>query len=62
VPELAAASSVSDADRHAVATSVAGTLAGRAPGADDRFRAVPETRDDESAFIRGLGGEGGRGR
>jgi phosphoadenosine phosphosulfate reductase len=48
---------VSDADRRAVASSVAGTLAGRAPVADDRFRAVPHEDDAEGIFIRDLAAE-----
>ena len=48
---------ISDADRDAVAHSVAGTLEGRAPRADDRFRAVPEGLDDEAAFMRALADE-----
>jgi phosphoadenosine phosphosulfate reductase len=61
VPHVAStASGVSDADRDAVATSVAGTLDGRSPQADDRFRAVPEDLDDETAFMRDLAGEAAR--
>ena len=53
--EVAAApSTVSDADRRAVATSVAGTLEGRAPAADDRFRAVDEEDPAEASFMREL--------
>lgn len=48
---------VSDHDRDAVATSVAGTLQGYLPRADDRFRAVPEDLDDETAFMRELATE-----
>ena len=51
------AAEVSDADRAAIATSVAGTLQGRVPRADDRFRAVPDNLDDETAFIRQLATE-----
>jgi phosphoadenosine phosphosulfate reductase len=54
------ANGVSAADRDAVATSVAGTLDGRSPQADDRFRAVPEGLDDEAGFIRDLAGEAAR--
>ncbi|MDP8970985.1 MAG: phosphoadenylyl-sulfate reductase [Actinomycetota bacterium] len=46
---------VTGADRAAVATSVAATVAGGQPEKDDRFRAVGT--DAESEFIRGLAAE-----
>jgi phosphoadenosine phosphosulfate reductase len=54
---VSSTTNVSDADRRAVASSVAGTLAGRAPAADDRFRAVHEQDDGEGAFIRDMAAE-----
>jgi phosphoadenosine phosphosulfate reductase len=54
---VAPTTNVSDADRRAVASSVAGTLAGEAPAADDRFRAVHEHDDGEGAFIRDMAAE-----
>jgi phosphoadenosine phosphosulfate reductase len=52
-----AATTPSDADRRALASSVEGTLAGEAPDADDRFRAVDHADDAEGTFIRDLAGE-----
>ncbi|MDQ3974785.1 MAG: phosphoadenylyl-sulfate reductase [Actinomycetota bacterium] len=46
---------VNGADRAAVATSVAATVAGQRPQRDDRFRAVDNDR--ESEFIRALAAE-----
>lgn len=51
------ATTVSDADRRAVASSVEGTLAGHVPPSDDRFRAVADHDDTEARFIRELATE-----
>ena len=46
---------VTDADRAAVAAQVAGTLRGRRPDEDDRFRAT--TDDTEGTFVRTMAAE-----
>ncbi len=51
---------LTEADRDAVANSVARSLVGELPSSDDRFRAVEgatEDRDDEGAFIRLMASE-----
>jgi phosphoadenosine phosphosulfate reductase len=46
---------LSDADRHAVATSVGGALDGAPLGEDDRFRATEDA--DEARFVRAMAAE-----
>ena len=47
--------SLTDADRHEVASSVVRTLEGHRPSEDDRFRATAD--DDGAAFVRALAEE-----